>query len=160
MTCESKPAASSSAASSPSGVLTSVSPTVEPWPLGLTINGNPSRCAATCADAGAMSHVGRRHAGREEQPLRDVLVPTERAAELAAARVRDAGEIEQRLHRAVLAAAAVHGEKHEIHVGEIRRRNDGRQARHRLLVGRPADRCLPANKRCSSAALRRPRPES
>jgi hypothetical protein len=48
-----------------------------------------------------------------------------------------AREVEQRLYRTVFAAAAVHREEHEVDVCQVRRRYDGREARHGLLVGRP-----------------------
>src|SRR6185503_7778124 len=58
ITCESKRPASSIAGSSSGGVRTSVSPTVEPCPFGFTINGKPSHCAAAELEIGAINQSG------------------------------------------------------------------------------------------------------
>ena len=80
-----------------------------------------------------------------EHRLEDVLVHAERRAEHAGADVRDAGELEQALHRPVLAERAVQHREDDVDVGERRRDLAARQA-----LGKPC--CLSFRARLERAA--------
>ena len=107
--------APSSAASSSSAPRTLAIPTEEPSRAGLTNSGSPSArqlrahgvrlvAPARLADRGV---VDLRHAGRGQHVLEHDLVHAQRRGEHARADVRDVEQLEQALHRAVLAERPV-----------------------------------------------------
>ena len=111
------------------GSRTTLRPTVEPCLFGFTITGNPSCPLHASADDGSHQPVRGRHARGAEQALGQILVHRRRARDVIAARVREAREIEHRLHAPVLAGAAVQREEHDVHLGWIDRQSpDSRSA--------------------------------
>src|SRR5881628_2886787 len=119
MTSSSYRRASSAAASSPLAVLTSVMPTDDPILDGFTITGQPSGGHVLGRDR-RHEPGGNRHPGGAEEPLREVLVHGERAAQRAAPRVRHADDVQDRLQRAAFAAARVQAEQEDVRLPDGR----------------------------------------
>ena len=127
----SKPPARSIAAASPAASLAFEMPTLDPRLAGFTNIGKPSAAIESARDRVAVRlplvpqhHPVRAHrqAARREHQLHHRLVHADRGGEHAGADVRDVGELEQTLDRAVLAVRAVqHREDHvEVEAGDDR----------------------------------------
>ena len=92
-------------------------PTLEPRRAGLTKHGIAERVARLVAET-QRDVLGDGDAVVAEDRLEDVLVHAERRGEHACADVRDAGELEQALHRPVLAERPVQDREDDVDVGE------------------------------------------
>ena len=99
-------------------------PSAEPWPAGLTTIGKSSRASMAGSALAAPSsrnavsrervEVGRRDAGVAHRVLGEHLVHAADAGRRAGAGVGEAEELEQLLHRAVLAVAAVQRDEGDV----------------------------------------------
>ena len=119
MISSSKRCAVSMAAGSAAGSRTTLSPTVEPCLFGFTITGNPSVRADRVRRCGRHEPVRSRNAHRAEQALGHVLVHGGRARDVIAARVREACEIQHRLHAPVLTRPAMEREEHHVRLANV-----------------------------------------
>jgi len=85
------------------------------------------------------TRAGHGKAGLAEQALGDVLVHARGGAQDAGADIRQAGQLEQPLHRAVLPAGAVQDGEHNVHGNAVRHVPSQRQELPRMAVGRQHD---------------------
>ena len=69
--------------------------------------------------------IGGGHTGGSQHDLRQVLIHGQRARQVAAAGVRHAHEVEERLHCAVFALAAVQRQKHALGFSDLGHRTEG-----------------------------------
>ena len=128
-------------------------PSAEPWPAGLTTIGKSSRASmagsafAAPSSRNAVSRerveVGRGDAGVAHRVLGEHLVHAADAGGRAGAGVGEADELEQLLHGAVLAAAAVQRDERDVGARRLEPLDEvGADVDARHLVAEPLERVL------------------